>query len=122
MGDITIGDLWEADSVVGIYDNRGVSLITANSGKGAVIIERVAETCRIIKLDHSAIRQNAFYKPVEKPENYDFFWKDYFEKGYGFILDKYAPYTLLSWGYATVWRILFFTKLDRVYYWIKNII
>lgn len=122
MGDVTIGDLWEADSVVGIYDNRGTSIITTNSGKGAGIIERVAETCRIIKLDHSAIRQNAFYKPVEKPENYDFFWKDYFEKGYGFILDKYAPYTLLSWGYATVWRILFFTKLDRVYYWIKNII
>lgn len=120
QGDITIGDLWEADSEASIYDNRGVSIVTTNTLRGDTLLSQISRTCRLIELTESALRQNAFAKPVSKPKNYDEFWEDYISSGYEFVLNKYAPKTVLSWGYAYFWRLLYWTHLDRFYFWLKN--
>lgn len=120
QGDITIGDLWEADSDASIYDNRGVSIVTTNTLRGDALISQISGICRLIELSESALRQNAFAKPVSKPKHYDEFWEDYIRSGYEFVLNKYAPKTVLSWGYAYFWRLLYWTHLDRFYFWLKN--
>lgn len=120
VGDITIGDMWEAGEVVKIYDHRGTSLVVVNSEKGKQLLSKVWEEAKWIEVSKNSLTQNAFSFPTKAHEKQESFWRDYLEKDYEYVLNKYAPYTVKSWGYTTLWRVLYFTHLDVVAVYIRS--
>lgn len=42
--DLTLGDLWGADSLLPSHDNKGVSLVIINSSKGQKLLDRISNT------------------------------------------------------------------------------
>ena len=88
--DLTIADLW------GKLDNSLVakSLVVVNSEKGAVInkqAEKYMDICEIASYD---VHQPHMRAPAEKPENYDWFWNIYLEKGYLLVQKAFGNNTL----------------------------
>lgn len=101
--DITLGDFWGAKQIFKDRINYkqiedGVSLIICNTNKGRKVINLLVEqnnkTAMIIKCDSDKYidYQSALVKPVEKPSNNELFEKEYKEKGFEYILNKYARY------------------------------
>lgn len=107
VGDLTIGDFWGADKVMSTFlnDNRidtsdGISLILVNSLKGKYLIDiinriSISENKGILKQCHSdkyIKYQNNLNKPISKPSNSKTFWKEFDEKGFEYIINKYGGY------------------------------
>ena len=113
QGDITLGDFWGIEAVMPEFPKAGgVSLVLVNSDKGKKLIDKVRENaaeheCHIKKCisDGYITYQNNLQKPAEKPKSLDKFRKEYKEKGFEYIIKKYAGYGLL----------------DRIKYSIKSI-
>lgn len=113
-GDITIGDMFDAPEMVGITDHKGVSTVIVNTALGEKIIEEIKDNCLLIPIDEKNIKQAALRKRVAKPKNYEIFWDDYNKHGYNYVLDKYAPNTIKSWGLFTVQKYAKVLHLDGV--------
>lgn len=114
FGDITIADFWEASKVVGVSDHRGVSLIAANSEKGLWLLERMKKSSTILNVDISSLEPGAINKPVDRTAIVDEFWADYDEKGYEFVLNKYAKQTIKSTVYQILLRVCHRLGLKKI--------
>ena len=92
--DITLGDFWGVDkNINGFNDNRGVSLILLNTGKGKKIFKSVKkqlnyELCRIEDCIQPALHTN-----FEENNNRAQFWDDYYTYGFIYNLKKYLGYS-----------------------------
>lgn len=91
--DITIADFWGVDEIMPeFYDEIGVSLAIINSEKGKEMFEYAkkyikSNACSIENcIKHTYTLNNATPEPPDRKE----FWKDYNEKDFKYILDKYA--------------------------------
>ena len=89
--DITLADFWGIDDViVGFNDDKGVSLVFTNTEKGKWIFEEVKDGLDFkICTDTLFIHPN-LKNPTKRPIDRDQFWEDYNEKGFEYILKKYA--------------------------------
>lgn len=118
FGDITIGDMWEAPKLVGIKDHKGTSTVIVNTSLGERIIDEIKDNCLLIPVNEQDIKQSALKKRVEKPKNYEVFWKNYLEYGYRYVFEHYAPLTAKSWGLFTlqkcVHKLHFDGLLERI--------
>lgn len=113
-GDITIGDMFNAPKLVGITDHEGTSVILVNTELGKKIIDEIQDKCILFPVDEKKIKQSALEKRVHKPQNYDKFWAEYQEHGYSYILERYAPFTIKSWGLFTVQKYANLLHIDGI--------
>lgn len=90
-GDITLGDAWGIDTIDSDFnDRKGTSLVLINTEKGIQVFNAVKESCMIRKVSMDHYTQSPLIKPSKRPKQRDYFWKDYREKDFNFIIKKYA--------------------------------
>lgn len=95
--DITIGDFWGIEKCMPDFDdNMGVSLVLVNSAKGMNLFQKISKN---LGYRESTIRdclQWNLHTPTALSPQRDQFWKDYWDRGFEFVLKQYAGYSL--WG------------------------
>ena len=111
-GDITIGDMFDAQELVGIADNKGTSTVIVNTQLGKRIIDEIKENCILLPVNERNIRQSALKERVKKPQKYEKFWGEYMQYGYNYVLENYAPMTAKSWGLFTLQKYAYKLHLD----------
>lgn len=88
--DITIADFWGIDKILGKTDNRGYSMIAANTEKGKELTELLKESGELIPVDKEKvlwrIREPISTCKLDRKE----FWELYKNKGYSALVDKYT--------------------------------
>lgn len=91
--DITIADFWGIDEISPeFYDEIGVSLVIINSEKGNKIFEIAKKDLNIVDcsiedcIKHTYTLNQPTPEALERKE----FWKDYKEKDFSYIINKYA--------------------------------
>ena len=90
-GDITIADYWGIEKAVPEFnDNQGVSLVLINNDRGAEMFSSVKEEIvwKETMLDQSL--QPPLYSSFGKPRNREQFWKDFEERDFIEIIQKYG--------------------------------
>lgn len=96
VGDITIGDAWGVEKANPSFNSsRGVSLILINSNKGLELEKVILQNMSIESVDIKDYKQECMIssaRPKRKPE---LFWKDYKNKNFNYILEKYAKHNPL---------------------------
>jgi len=95
--DITIADFWGIEkSIPEFDDNKGVSLVLANTVKGQLIFDDIKSTIQFINSNTGDCLQPQLQKPSSKSDDRDTFWEDYYNKGYYYVLKKFAGYNLFN--------------------------
>lgn len=90
VGDISLGDCWNIEKTDScLNDDNGASLVLLNTEKGKHLFERL-QTVYMEEISLSDYMQPALFRSVEKPDNYDDFWRNYTEQGFSYILKTYA--------------------------------
>lgn len=91
--DITIADFWGIERTMPEFDdNKGISLVLINSEKGKKLFEEVKSNIVFIKSDTKECLQPNLYRPSYQSPIRIKFWKDYQNKGFIYVLKKYADY------------------------------
>lgn len=109
--DITIGDCWGTKKIeMDFKSQNGVSQIHINTSKGNYLWNLCKDHIDFIEVDVNKLLpfNSQLSHPALKPDEYDDFWKDYNKKGYGFVLQKYSAFGLLSY----YWRLKKRLKLN----------
>lgn len=92
--DITIADCWGIENVSKeMDDNKGTSLVLINSAKGEIIFGNVKDQIISIEANIEDVMQPPLVGPFPVPNLRDQFWREYHEKGYAYVIRKYASYT-----------------------------
>lgn len=109
-GDLTIADYWGIEQKrPDLYQKEGVSLLLVNSERGRKIIDSM-DTIVLSKTEKDTIikeKQPHLYYPVNQPDMYEKFWKEYERKGWKYIIEKYAECgrkNLLKWRIKKILR------------------
>jgi len=89
VADITIGDFWQAEKILNIYDNVGISLIIANTSKAKTLLQKLEGRCFLREVSMEDIQQRALIRPATKPIGVDAFWQTYIKEGYKGVMEKY---------------------------------
>lgn len=103
VSDISIGDFWGIDTAIENFnDNKGVSLVLVNTEKGMNIFEECKKDIeyRECKIENSM--QEPLLKPFPPPPKRGEFWKEYSQKPFQFIVNKYGK----PWKYNIFVKIL----------------
>lgn len=102
-GDLTIADYWGIEQKrPDLYQKEGVSMILVNSEKGESFLNSM-DTITLSKTEKNTIikeKQPHLFYPVKQPDTYEKFWREYKEKGWSYIIKKYAECEkkdLLKW-------------------------
>ena len=93
--DITIGDCWGVENhMPQIDDNKGVSLLIVNTNKGEKILGKIKDNIETFEIPIDKILQPQLqYPPIVSPKR-KIFWNDYRDRGFEYVLKKYAGYNL----------------------------
>lgn len=94
--DITIGDFWGIEKIIGKTDNCGYSLIMANTLRGEEIVQQLKSCGEIFSVDKETI-YNRVCEPlrpckIDKEE----FWDLYLKDGYSGVVKKYTDTSVKS--------------------------
>lgn len=102
--DITLGDFWGIEDILPEFDDdRGCSLVFANTGKGQETVNRLA-IISSVQSYASALEKNInIMLPVRKPVNYGFFM--YMLNKAGFM--KAWDYTVSSSLFRRIQRVIY---------------
>lgn len=96
-GDITIADYWGIEKISPDFDdNKGVSLVLINNEKGREIFKKTEKELIFFETNIEASMQPALKGPFPAPEEREQFWKDFENKGFGYIAKKYAKDTIVK--------------------------
>ena len=87
--DITIADFWAIEKFTQKKNNKGVSLVLANSDKGQELMKGVKQSSKLQEYPVKDILYRVSTTPV-KGRNREEFWKLYHEQGYEAVCDKYV--------------------------------
>lgn len=96
QGDISLGDYWGYIETRPEYiedDDKGISLVIINTDKGEKAFKSIKHKIAFApRTMESAKQGNAvLYKPCEKPDCYEDFWKDSAKMSWGDLQNKYIP-------------------------------
>ena len=97
--DITLSDFWGIEKVDMNMANetKGLSMVMINTQKGKELFESVKNIQRKLEPLNTSIAQQANLNGGHnKPDNYEEFWNDYVEKGFGYIAKKYGHYSIIG--------------------------
>lgn len=95
--DITIADCWGIEkNRPDINDNKGISLVIVNTKKGKMLYSNTSLEIEQYSIDIKDYMQPRLCSPNKKNERYEEFWNDYKEKGFEYIIQKYAGQNLLG--------------------------
>ncbi len=87
VGDMTIGDFWGVERVCPeLDDDKGVSLVMINSVKGEMAFRNMKNMFYFKEVALESCMQPSLKNPMQRPERYKAFWKDYFCRGGDFHL------------------------------------
>lgn len=93
IADITIADFWGYGSNGSLKErdrDKGISMVMLNSTNGKILFEQVEGLVKFIKPIEMAIKGNpTFTRSFSMPKNREEFWKDYSQKSFEFVLEKY---------------------------------
>lgn len=96
FSDFTIADFWGIEHIAPDFmDNKGVSLVLVNTERAYEIIMKAKNADIIIVDRQKALSFNHHYPSKVNPHRAEF-WDDYREKGYKYVLQKYAGNTILG--------------------------
>ncbi len=96
--DITIADFWGIEKCLPEFnDKRGVSLVLVNSQKGKNIFKNIKNNIEYIQSNKEDCLQWNLQHPTPMPQNTKQFWTDYENKGFKYILKKYAGYNIIKY-------------------------
>lgn len=91
--DITIADFWGVEkSMLDFDDNMGVSLVLVNSPKGEALLENIKEQIVMRGSNMQDCLQHNLQVPSEVSSQREQFWQEYRDKGFEYVLKKYAGY------------------------------
>ena len=92
--DITIGDFWGIDKLLPDTDNRGYSMLAANTEKGKALIETIGKTGELTAIDKQKVLWR-IGEPISKCKiDKDKFWELYHKDGYRGVVNKYTDTSL----------------------------
>lgn len=93
--DITLADYWGIDTAApGFNDHKGVSLVLINCDKGYKRFREIEKALEIRKTKLADSMQPPLLAPFPCPSNREQFWKDYYQKPFNFIAQKYGGKSL----------------------------
>ena len=90
VGDVTLGDFWGLPKNSKYEDDRGVSLVMANSEKGVNLLNQISDCCIIEPGENYNFLQPQLIGPVTMNTLRGQFLKDYVSKGFKYIAYKYS--------------------------------
>lgn len=106
--DITIADYWGIENINEKFnDNIGISLLLANTSKGVDYFKQVSNHLTYFESTIDDAFKNNHHSPSKENPKREEFWNDYYNKGYEFVLKKYADYSLfgkLKWHFKKIIR------------------
>lgn len=81
-GDITIGDYWGVEKHHPDWDDdKGLSLVMANSSKGLDLIAKISDACKVLPVLEEECMQPNLKGPSVDYGGRDFFWQTYKKHG-----------------------------------------
>jgi coenzyme F420-reducing hydrogenase beta subunit len=105
--DITIGDFWGIEkSMPDFDDNTGVSLVLTNSTKGQELFERISKNLYYRESNTTDCLQHNLHTPSQPSPRRDKFWQDYKNKGFEYVLKKYAGYGFVGQSKKAAAKVL----------------
>jgi coenzyme F420-reducing hydrogenase beta subunit len=91
--DITLADFWGIEKCLPDFvDDKGVSLVLINSQKGESLFKNISSQLYYEKSNAVDCLQRNLYAPTEISPHYDQFWREYYQHGFGFVINKYTRY------------------------------
>jgi coenzyme F420-reducing hydrogenase beta subunit len=89
--DITIGDFWGIEKCMPDFDdNIGVSLVLINSSKGQILFQRISKSVYCQESNTYDCMQHNLHSPSLKAPQRELFWQDYKDRGFEYVLKRYA--------------------------------
>ncbi len=92
--DITIGDFWGIDKILADTDNRGYSMVTANTEKGRTLVMTMDKTGELTEVDKAKVLWRIGEPISECKIDKDKFWELYHKDGYKGVVAKYTDTSL----------------------------
>lgn len=107
QSDVTIGDFWGIEEVMGdFHDPGGVSLVMANTKRGRALLDGAARDLELRPCaPEDALRSN-LKNPAPAAPDRDRFWADFSDKGYEYIIKRYANYNCKGYAKWTAKKLL----------------
>ncbi len=89
--DMTIGDFWHLEkSMPDFYDDMGTSVFLIHTEKGMRLFDKIKDNIDYKESNTKDCWQMNLEKPTEHANGREKFWKDYWEKGIDFVMEKYG--------------------------------
>ena len=96
--DLTLADFWGVDKILSeMFDDKGCSLVIIQNPKGQKLFNVVKNQCRVAEVDFSkSIESNtAYYQNKKRPDQREYFYKDFDKKTIDFLYKKYGRTSLI---------------------------
>jgi coenzyme F420-reducing hydrogenase beta subunit len=107
QSDITIGDFWGIEkSMPDFDDNIGVSLVLINSLKGQELFNNISKNLHRRESNTRDCLQHNLHTPSQPSPRRDEFWQDYKDKGFEYVLKKYAGYGFVGQSKKAAVKVL----------------
>lgn len=95
VGDLSLADYWGIEKVSKSFgDEKGVSLVLANSKKGIEILNSLQETVVFLRGDQKSCYQPIFTAPSKRSGRREEFWREYREGNPAAAIEKYGKLSL----------------------------
>ena len=124
VSDFTLGDFWGIEDYYPAFsDDKGVSVLQINSEKGyGELKNELNETdCIEVTVDQVQSGQPNLVHPTKRNQKVDAFWRDYQDKGFRYVLKKYADRTVLGViKRKYLFKFLYYTGIFKLLLKLKN--
>lgn len=95
--DITIADFWGIEKNMPDFDdNIGTSLVLINSSKGMDLFDNIKDQILYKKSNTTDCLQPNLRQPSKPSPLREQFWQDYWDKGFEYVLYRYAGYGTIA--------------------------
>lgn len=114
VGDISLGDCWNIEKTGSkLNDNKGASLVLINTNRGKTVYEKLSERVYSEPINIEDYMQPSLYEPVEKPTDYDEFWRSYANHGFEYVIRQYGWFRIKG-RLRTFLKVMYYKHLRRL--------
>jgi hypothetical protein len=110
VSDFTIADAWGVkENNPEFCDSRGVSLFIMHTDKAVTLFPEIERQMYMKSVLFDDYRQGNMKSPSAPHRSIEQFWKDYEERTFRFIIEKYAKNNIflnLKYAFKVLWRKL----------------